>query len=49
MSFHQFRSRRLAMLSRLTLAVALALAVPQIIVAAAPPAPGTSQSFLVWF
>jgi hypothetical protein len=46
----QFLSNpRLAALTRVALSVALALAVPQRIVAAAPPAPGTAEAFLVWF
>ena len=40
---------RLATFTRVALSIALALAVPQMIVAAAPPAPGTAQAFLVWF
>lgn len=48
MTTYLFRSPRFATFTRVALSISLALAVPQMIAAAAPPAPGTMHSFLVW-
>lgn len=48
MTAYLFNHSRFATFARIALSLSLALAVPQMIVAAAPPAPGTMHAFMVW-